>query len=55
MLGQFQRLRRDEFELDDAHYEQLARATERWRERALELARSHELRRERDVERGPEF
>lgn len=25
MLGHFGRLRRDEFELDDAHYEQLVR------------------------------
>jgi hypothetical protein len=55
MLGQFQRLRRDEFELDEARYEQLASDTERWRERVLELTRSRELRHERDVERGPEL
>jgi hypothetical protein len=55
MLGQFQRLRRDEFELDEARYEQLASDTERWRERVLELTRPRELRHERDVERGPEL
>jgi len=38
MLGQFGRLRRDEFELDDARYE-LAHEVDRWRARALELAR----------------
>ncbi len=38
MLGQFGRLRRDEFELDDAEYEQLRRTVERWREQATELA-----------------
>ena len=42
MLGRFGRLRRDEFELDDARYEQLAREVQRWRERALELAREPE-------------
>lgn len=31
MLSQFARLRRDEFELDDAGYEQLRRTVERWR------------------------
>lgn len=38
MLGRFGRLRRDEFELDDAGYERLVREVGRWRERALELA-----------------
>ncbi len=38
MLGRFGRLRRDEFELDDARYQQLARLVEGWRERARELA-----------------
>lgn len=38
MLGHFGRLRRDEFELDDARYQQLARLVEGWRERARELA-----------------
>jgi hypothetical protein len=37
MLGRFGRLRRDEFELDDARYGQLRSAVERWRERAIEL------------------
>lgn len=39
MLGQFARLRREEFELDDARYEQLHSTVERWREHAIELAR----------------
>jgi hypothetical protein len=39
MLGRLDRLRRDEFELDDAEYEQLRSAVNRWRERALELQR----------------
>jgi hypothetical protein len=37
MLGRLDRLRRDEFELDDAEYEQLRAAVRRWHERALEL------------------
>lgn len=39
MLSQFNRLRRQEFELDDAGYEQLREAVERWHEQAIELAR----------------
>lgn len=42
MLGRFGRLRRAEFELDDARYEQLTHEVERWRERALELAHGRE-------------
>jgi len=42
MLGQFGRLRRDEFELDDASYEQLVHEVDRWRAHALELARGRE-------------
>jgi len=38
MLGHFGRLRRDEFELDDARYQELAHLVEGWRERARELA-----------------
>ncbi len=38
MIGRFGRLRRDEFELDDARYEQLARLVEMWRVHAIELA-----------------
>jgi len=38
MLSQFGRLRSDEFELDDAEYEQLRRTVERWHEQATELA-----------------
>jgi hypothetical protein len=36
MLGRFDRLRRDEFELDDAEYGELLGAVRRWRERTLE-------------------
>jgi hypothetical protein len=42
MLGRFDRLRRDEFDLDDAEYEQLRGAVRRWHERALELQRAGE-------------
>jgi hypothetical protein len=48
MLGRFGRLRRDEFDLDDARYEQLGREVARWREQAVELAG----RRERDPDLG---
>jgi Nucleotidyl transferase AbiEii toxin, Type IV TA system len=37
MLSRFSRLRREEFELDDAGYEQLRNAIERWHEHAIEL------------------
>jgi hypothetical protein len=43
MLSQFVRLRRDEFELDDAGYEQLRRTVERWRTQAIELAQRRNL------------
>ena len=55
MLAQFGRLRRDEFELDDARYEQLGRDVETWRERALELARQHERRPDRGLDQGREL
>ena len=55
MLAQFGRLRRDEFELDDARYEQLGRDVETWRERALELARQHERRPARGLDQGREL
>jgi hypothetical protein len=42
MVGRFDRLRRDEFDLDDAEYEQLRGAVRRWHERALELRRADE-------------
>jgi Nucleotidyl transferase AbiEii toxin, Type IV TA system len=41
MLSQFNRLRREEFELDDAGYDQLRRAVERWHEQAIELAHAN--------------
>lgn len=46
MLARFSRLRREEFQLDDARYEQLGHDVERWREHALELAHRHETDRE---------
>jgi hypothetical protein len=38
MLSRFDRLRREEFELDDAGYEQLRSAIERWHKQATDLA-----------------
>jgi hypothetical protein len=35
----FARLRREEFEIDDASYRQLAALVEQWRARAIEVAR----------------
>jgi hypothetical protein len=40
MTGNFTRLRRDEFAIDDRRYEQLARLVGVWRQRALEAARN---------------
>lgn len=54
MLGRFGRLRRDEFGFDDARYEQLRRDVERWRARALELAREREIERGRGRDLGLE-
>jgi hypothetical protein len=42
MLGHFDRLRRDEFELDDAEYEWLCSEVRRWRERTIGLQRAHD-------------
>ena len=42
MLIQFRRLRRQEFEIDDAGYERLTRAVEEWRERAMGLGNQPE-------------
>jgi hypothetical protein len=55
MLGRFSRLRREEFELDDARYERLAHEVGRWRERVLELSHRLEPRQERDVDLGPDL
>jgi hypothetical protein len=55
MLGRFSRLRREEFELDDARYERLAHEVGRWRERSRGFSCGPELRRDRDVELGPEI
>ena len=48
MVSRFDRLRRDEFELDDAEYEQLRGEVRRWHERVLERHRADER------DRGPE-
>jgi hypothetical protein len=45
MLGGFRRLRRDEFELDDAHYAQLGGEVDRWRDRTLALGEQRHERR----------
>jgi hypothetical protein len=42
MLGRRDRLRRDEFRLDDAQHEQLRGDVARWRERTIELQRRNE-------------
>lgn len=55
MLGRFHRLRRDEFDPDDARYAQLSDKVERWRRHALEIADRRELRRERDIDLGPDL
>lgn len=55
MLAEFRRLRRDEFELDDASFEQLERDVDRWRERAIELGQDLEPRREQGLDLGPEL
>lgn len=55
MLDAFRRLRRDEFGLDDASYEQLTRDIERWRKQALELARRQELEHDRGSDPGHEL
>jgi hypothetical protein len=55
MLARFQRLRRDEFELDDARYEQLGRDVARWRERALELGLRRDFERGQGRNLGPEL
>ena len=47
MLARFSRLRRDEFELDNARYAQLGHDVERWRELAIELDRGRDLGLER--------
>lgn len=54
MLARFSRLRREEFELDDARYAQLGHDVERWRERTLDLARRREIERDRGRDLGLE-
>lgn len=39
VAGIIARLRREEFEIDDASYRQLAGLVEQWRARAIEVAR----------------
>jgi hypothetical protein len=49
MLGRLDRLRRDEFELDNAEFEQLGGVVARWRERVIDLQRSHERAHDSDL------
>jgi hypothetical protein len=49
MLGRFDRLRRDEFELDDAEFERLRGHVGRWRELTTELQRAHDRARGRET------
>jgi hypothetical protein len=55
MLGGFRRLRRDEFELDDAQYAQLGTEVDRWCDCVLELGRRLEQRHERGPDLGHEL
>jgi hypothetical protein len=55
MLGQFGRLRSEEFGLDQSTYEQLVREVERWREHAIELAQRREPGRDSGLDLGPEL
>jgi len=51
MLDRFERLRRDEFEVDDRRYEELRRSIHLWREQALELSRHLGIENDRDIGR----
>jgi predicted nucleotidyltransferase component of viral defense system len=53
MLTRFDRLRRDEFELEDTQYERLRGEVDRWREQMIELARRQERARDLGEGRGP--
>lgn len=53
MLTRFDRLRRDEFELEDTQYERLRGEVARWREQMIELARRQERARDLGEGRGP--
>ncbi|MFL6012967.1 MAG: nucleotidyl transferase AbiEii/AbiGii toxin family protein [Gaiellaceae bacterium] len=55
MLARFDRLRRDEFDLDDAHYERLRSRSAQWRARVVELARLQERGRDLGERRGPDL
>lgn len=55
MLSRFRRLRREEFELDDAHFEELGDAVEQWSERALELSNRPVPRHEHDLDLRPDL
>jgi hypothetical protein len=55
MLERFPRLRRDEFDVDDARYAEVRRAVARWHDRALEIGDDVERRRGRDLGLGPDL
>ena len=50
MLTRFDRLRRDEFGLDEPNHDALRREVARWRERAIELEHTRELKADRGIE-----
>ncbi len=54
MLGRFGRLRRREFDVDNATYQQLSREVESWRGLALDLAQHRSPHRDPGRDRGPE-
>ena len=49
MLTRFDRLRSDEFGLDEIHHDALRQEVERWRARATEIEHEHELRSDRGI------
>ena len=52
MLDRFERLRRDEFDVDDRRYEDIRRSVVLWREQALELSRHRGPEADRNPGRG---
>lgn len=55
MTDRFERLRRDEFPLDDQQYGQLARLVRLWHTQARELARDQSRARDRGHNRGDDL
>jgi hypothetical protein len=55
MLARFNRLRRDEFELDEPQYERLRSQTARWREQLVEQVRRQDRAGDLGERRGPDL